>query len=177
MQTPTNISNKGESIYTATEAALMLTSRPKYKYIVGLELVANKFSFYLNNTLFGPTYFSNNDLRDLNGTPVGSDFLDGKRDLQVQFKSKVLTDLTIGYTIDKRASVSFTVSNILNVYPKWDLVGLTQTGKDFIANQPINVELLKGGLTFNNRYPYTTYDGSHFSQLGTTFLGQLIYKF
>jgi iron complex outermembrane receptor protein len=177
--TPKKISDLGGKIYTATEKALMLTSRPKYKYIVGAELNVGKFNFYLNNTLFGPTYFSNNDLSDLDGTAVGTDALDGKRDLQVQFKTKVLTDLTIGYAINSKLNISATISNIFNVYPQWELVGLTQTGKNFLKDpsQAINVELLKGGLTFNNRYAYTTYDGAHFSQLGTTFLGQLVYKF
>jgi iron complex outermembrane receptor protein len=191
LATPDNIASKGGSIFTPTEQALMLTSRPKYKYVFGGDLNYRKWNFYLNFTTIGPVYFSQLDLADLDGTAVGggSETLQGNRDLQVAFMTKTLTDLSVSYSFNQKSSISITASNIFNVYPEWQLKALTQNGQDFLNGQSSlnlygvtttgqqNVRLLKDGLTFNNRYQYVTSDGSHFSQIGTTFMMQLVHKF
>jgi len=61
--------------------------------------------------------------------------------------------------------------------PKWKLVALNQDGRDLLADEtpvpgyfgltPKEVE--SNLITFNGRYSNVTYDGSHFSQLGTIF--------
>ena len=57
-----------QSVFGKTQQALLLTSRPKFKHIIGLDYTINKSSFNLNNTIFGPTKFKNADLYDKNLT-------------------------------------------------------------------------------------------------------------
>lgn len=182
---------KSPSIFTATEQALMLTSRPKYKYIIGGELVVNKWNFYLNNTVIGSTTFSNIDLSDfdspgtLNPTPpptYTTPPVSRLNDLQVTFDPKVLTDLAIGFQMNSRATFTLTVSNIFNIMPQWKYKAISSDGQALLnggvdSRDGTTLSQITNAITFNGRYPYTTYDGSQFSQLGTTFLGQLIYKF
>ncbi|HEY9046824.1 MAG TPA: ferric enterobactin receptor, partial [Ohtaekwangia sp.] len=162
VNTPAPIAEAGGKIFTKTEEALMLTSRPKYKYILGLDFVTSKFSINLNNTLFGPTKFSNADLFD-------------KDALRVEFTPNVLTDLGVTYAFTDRISLSVTAQNIFDVYPKWKLVALNSDGQATL-NDADALRLQKNALTFNGRYSITTYDGSQFNQLGTTFMSQLIFK-
>ena len=166
INTPPLIANAGGSIFTKTEEALMLTSRPAYKYILGLELIVQKFNFNLNNTYVGPAYFSN----------VGyADF--GQLDnLKTSFEPRLLTDLAIGFELDKRTSISFIAQNILDIYPKYKIEALNSAGETFLKD-PVQTRLLTGDLTFNGRYPYMTYDGAHINQMGTTFQAQFLYKF
>jgi iron complex outermembrane receptor protein len=121
----------------------------------------------LNNTLFGPTGFQDID----NG---GSTMNYVKQ----QFSPAVVTDLNIGYAFSKSLSASFTVNNLFNVLPKWELKSIhgNPTGEAFLAN-PADKALLEGFLAFSGRYRILGYNGSQFSQLGTTFMAQLSFKF
>ncbi len=44
-------------------------------------------------------------------------------------------------------------------------------------NDPTSRQLLEGFLEFSGRYRILGYNGSQFSQLGTTYYGQLTFKF
>ena len=158
---PKLIADAGQSTFDFTQEALLLSSRPKYKAILGGDLLLSKWSFTLNNTLFGPTTFRN----------AGLD-----KDLKVEFKTKVLTDINIGYQFTNRISGSFAVNNILNITPEWQLKSLNSAG-DAVLSDAAQVKKNINAITFNGRYSMVTYDGSHFSQLGTTFLASLTFKF
>lgn len=151
----------GLPIYNQSQESLLTTSRPQYKFILGGDLTIGKLSINLNNTLFGPTKFNNADLSS---------------DLRVEFKPKVLTDLGLAYNFDSRTSLSLTVQNILNVFPEYELKAMNAAGETLLKN-PSAVKDQISYITFNGRYPVLTYDGSHFSQMGTTYLAQLSYKF
>jgi len=151
----------GLPIYSQTSESLLTTSRPKYKFILGADLTKGKFSLNLNNTLFGPTKFNNADLSS---------------DLRLEFLPKVLTDLGISYNINTKTSFSITIQNILNVMPEFELKALNSDG-EAILNDADQVKDQISYITFNGRYPVLSYDGSHFSQMGTTFLAQLTFKF
>jgi iron complex outermembrane receptor protein len=153
--------NAGQSIYNQTQESLMTTSRPKFKFILGGDLTAGKWSFNLNNTLFGPTKFNNADLAE---------------ELYVEFKTKFLTDLGISYNINSRATCSLTLQNIFNIMPEYQLKAENAAG-EAILNDPQQVKDQISYITFNGRYPVLTYDGSHFSQFGAMYLAQLTYRF
>jgi iron complex outermembrane receptor protein len=99
------------------------------------------------------------------------------------FDPAVVTDLSVGYAFTKNFSASFTVNNLFNVLPKWSLE-LTGDPSDpnyaaaqaTLANED-DKSLLEGFLGFSGRYRILGYNGSQFSQLGTTFMGQLTFKF
>jgi iron complex outermembrane receptor protein len=156
------VNNKiGLPIYNQTSEALLTTSRPKYKFILGGDLTTGKLTFNLNNTLFGATQFNNADLSS---------------DLQVEFLPKVLTDLGATYSINSKTTFSLTIQNILNVMPEYKLKAMNADGQ-LILNDESQVAEQISYITFNGRYPVLTYDGSHFSQMGSTYLAQLTFKF
>jgi iron complex outermembrane receptor protein len=160
---PSNI----QSVFGPTSEALMLTSRPEFKHIFGVDYTLGKWAFSLNNTMFGPTKFKNNDL--------GS--LANKKALTVEFLTKTVTDLGISYNFTEKIGLNFNVNNIFSVLPEWKLVGDGSATANAVLNDPARLKTLVNDLTFNGRYSQMTYDGSHFSQLGAIYNLSLNYKF
>lgn len=155
--------------FSQTSASLLTTSRPKYKFILGADVTKGKVSINLNNTLFGPTKFNNADL-----STSGAD--SNAKDLGVEFLPKILTDLGVSVRINSNTDFSLTIQNILNVMPEFKLVAETSDGKAILADADQVKEQISY-ITFNGRYPVLTYDGSHFSQMGATYLAKLTYRF
>ena len=65
---------------------------------------------------------------------------------------------------------------MFNVLPEWGFKAETPTGEAILAD-PAQVKNQSNLITFNQRYSQMTYDGSHFSQLGTMFNLSLNYQF
>ena len=151
----------GLTIYNQTSESLLTTSRPKFKYILGIDMTKGKLAINLNNSVFGPTVFDNADLND---------------NLFIEFKTKMLTDLGLSYEFNSKTSFSLTIQNILNVMPEYIIKAHNATGEAILANENAVKDEISY-ITFNGRYPVLTYDGSHFSQMGTTYLAQLTFKF
>ena len=165
VKNPSGIANAGKSVLDPTQEALIFTSRPKFKTIIGIDADFDKFNVSLNNTVFGPTKFRNADLSDTNN-------------LEVAFKTKTLTDLAINYQLDKNLTLAFNVNNMFNVTPSWKLQAVNDIAKgQAIINDPAKLKNEWQNLTFNGRYPMVTYDGSHFSQLGRMYQVSLNYRF
>jgi iron complex outermembrane receptor protein len=161
VKNPALIANAGKSVFDATQEALMLSSRPKFKAIFGIDYQVSKWFFSLNNTLFGPTSFRQAGLNS---------------NLKTEFTTRVVTDLAIGYEFSKKINFTANINNIFNVLPKWKFVALNQEGSQVLSD-PNQVRLNSNLITFNQRYNLVTYDGSHFSQLGTIFNGRLEFRF
>ncbi len=125
----------------------------------------NKLSVNLNNTLFGTTRFQDLD----NG---GSDM----ENIRQEFKPAVVTDINLGYDFTQKVNFSFTINNVFNVLPKWELKALNAAG-EAVLNDPAAKSLLEGFLAFSGRYRILGYNGSQFSQLGTVFQASLNLKF
>ena len=162
---PKAISSAGSTILSTQIKSLLTKSRPKYKGILGLDYKIDKWTFNLTNTLFGPTEFQDLD----NGGSI-------MEHIKQRFTPNVVTDINIGYDVTKKINLSFTVNNLFNVLPKWDLVGLDAMGNQYLAN-PAQKSLLEGFLEFSGRYRILGYNGSQFSQLGTMFNGSITFKF
>ena len=141
--------------------SLMFTSRPETKWILGANYEIGKFGFSLNNTYFGKTTF-NQDGLDAN--------------LKTEFVPKIVTDLGVTFSASEKLTLSLNVNNLLNVLPEWKFVAENAAGTALL-NDPAKVKNQYNLITFNGRYDKTTYDGSHFSQLGTMFNLSLNYKF
>ncbi len=160
------IADAGKSVFDRTQDALLFQSRPKYKTILGLDYTVKGININLNNTLFGTTHFHQNGL-------------DANTD--TEFVPAVLTDLAVSIPLSKDITFNFNVNNILNVMPKWDFIDLktgVRTRYDASNNVPSQKYFDQYNLiTFNGRYSNVTYDGSQFSQLGTTFQASLNVKF
>lgn len=152
----------GETVFNATQDALMFTSRPKYKFILGGDYEINKFVFSLNNTMFGPTKFRN------------ADYSNGG--LYTEFETKIVTDLGINFNATKKLTFALNVNNIFNVLPKFNIKADTASAQA-IVNNPTLLKNEYNAITFDGRYPTMSYDGYHFSQLGTMFNLSMNYKF
>ncbi len=158
---PPLIAAAGKSVFDYTQDALLFSSRPKYKAILGIDYGMKKITFNLNNTLFGPTTFRQAGLN---------------QNLKTEFKPAVVTDLGVNFELSKTLSLGINVNNILNVLPKWELKALNAAGEAVLAD-PVQVKNNSNAITFNQRYSIVTYDGSQFSQLGTTLAANLTVRF
>jgi iron complex outermembrane receptor protein len=175
---PKAIKDAGATILNRQVKSLLTEGRPKYKTILGLDFAFDKLNIVLNGTLFGPTAFQDLD----NGGSV-------MKNIKQKFQPATVTDLNIGYQFSKSVSASFTVNNLFNVLPKWKLEAVVnpddapadkeanKNTAQALLNDPVQRNLLEGFLTFSGRYRILGYNGSQFSQLGTTFIGQLTFKF
>jgi iron complex outermembrane recepter protein len=173
---PAAIKSAGSSILNEQVKSLLTEGRPNYKVILGFDYSLGKWNFNLYNTLFGPTAF-----RDLDNG--GSDMLN----IKAEFDPAVVSDLSIGYRISDKVSLTLNANNILNVLPKWDLVASPaesvvdkaasiKSANEILSN-PGKKSLLRGFLGFSGRYDILGYNGSQFSQLGTILNANLSIKF
>jgi iron complex outermembrane receptor protein len=169
---PAAIKADGATILSAQIRSLLTESRPKFKTVLGFDYNVSKWHFNLNNTMFGPTKF-----QDLDN---GGDIMNNIKQV---FKTAVVTDLNVGYDFSSKITGSFTVNNIFNVLPKWELQ-LTGSPSDpnyaaakATLSKPADKSLLEGFLAFSGRYRILGYNGSQFSQLGTIFNASLTFKF
>lgn len=147
--------------FSETLDALMFTSRPNTKWILGANYEIGKFDFSLNNTYFGKTTFKQAGL-DSN--------------LRTEFIPKIVTDLGVNFSATEKLTLSLNVNNLLNVLPEWEFKAENAAGTTLL-NDPAQVKNQSNLITFNQRYSQMTYDGFHFSQLGTMFNLSLNYKF
>lgn len=161
VKNPASVVAVNQSVIDATQEALLFTSRPEFKAIGGVEYEIGKFGLTLNNTLFGPTQFKNAGMSN---------------DLRVEFLTKMVTDLGVTFTATDKLTLALNVNNILNVLPEWQFKAENADGTA-ILNNPAETRKQFNLVTFNGRYSQMTYDGYHFSQLGTMFNLSLNYKF
>jgi iron complex outermembrane receptor protein len=146
--------------FSQTLESLMFTSRPVTKWILGSNYEIGKFGFSLNNTYFGKTTFNQAGM---------------STDLRTEFIPKVVTDLGITFSATNKLTIALNVNNLLNVLPEWEFKAENAAGTTLL-NDPARVQKQSNLITFNQRYSQMTYDGYHFSQLGTMFNLSLNYK-
>ena len=155
------VANAGQSVVNATQEALFFTSRPETKWILGANYDINKFSFSINNTYFGKTTFKQQGM---------------STDLRTEFTPKIVTDLGINFNATDKLTLSLNVNNLLNVLPEWEFKAENAAGDAILADAAAT-QNQSNLITFNQRYSQMTYDGFHFSQLGTMFNFSVNYKF
>lgn len=173
--TPDAISKAGGVIFNRTEESIILTARPQYKAILSVDYVQkDKLSISLNNTLFGTSKFVNADLPN---SGKSAEDKDADKYAYLEFLPQILTDLVVSYDFSKSFSASFAANNILNITPKYTLKNLSTENQVMSGKTVSNDEYYRNILSFNGRYAMTSYDASHFSILGTTFMLTLNFKF
>ncbi len=168
---PKPISDAGATILNSQIRSLLTESRPRTKFILGLDYTKGKFGVSVNNTLFGKTGFQDLD----NGGSI-------MNYIKQEFKPAVVTDLSLNFDITRKISFTLNVNNLLNVIPKWDLVLMTEdqlklngfktsdakyAEAQTTLKDAAQTSLLRGFLGFSGRYDILGYNGSQFSQLGT----------
>ncbi len=161
------VANAGQSVVNQTQEALFFTSRPITKWILGANYDANKFSFSFNNTYFGKTTFFQQGL---------STDANGRFNLRTEFIPKVVTDLGVNYNATDKMTLAININNIFNILPEWGFKAENAAGRAILADAAQTQEQ-SNLITFNQRYSQMTYDGYHFSQLGTMLNVSLNYRF
>lgn len=122
INTPEALKNGGYNIFDRQEQGLIINSRPKSKIILGLGYDVKNWAFNLNFTNFGPVTVT---------APAHG--------IDQELSSKLVTDLSIGYTFAKNASLYFMVNNIGDVYPDETLPSTetAQAGTRFIYSSEV----------------------------------------
>lgn len=161
VKNPSIVSAAGQSVVNATQEALFFTSRPEMKWILGTTYDINKWGFNLNNTYFGKTTFKQQGM-DSN--------------LRTEFTPKVVTDLGINYNATEKLTIALNVNNLFDVLPEWSFKAENAAGSALLGDAAF-IKNQSNLITFNQRYSQMTYDGYHFSQLGTMFNLSLNYQF
>jgi iron complex outermembrane receptor protein len=153
IKNPALIEASGQTVSNGTQEALFFTSRPLFKVILGLDYKVGALGISLNNTVFGPTTFRQQGLAD---------------GIYTEFKTKIVTDLAISYAATDKVTLALNINNVLNVLPEWEFKADSDNA---VATANLNDEAYMKNqsnlITFNQRYSQMTYDGYHFSQLGT----------
>ncbi|CAL2085417.1 TonB-dependent receptor [Tenacibaculum sp. 190524A05c] len=167
VKNPAIVASAGQSVVNQTQEALFFTSRPRTKWILGSTYDVDKFSFSLNNTYFGKTEFFQQGL---------STDANGNFNIGTEFTPKIVTDFGVNYNATDNITIAANINNIFNVLPEWSFVSQNAAG-DAILADPAQVKQQSNLITFNQRYSQMTYDGYHFSQLGTLFNLSINYKF
>lgn len=168
VKNPTLIENAGQSVVNATQEALLFTSRPQTKWILGTNYDIKKFGFSLNNTYFGKTEFQQEGLNS---------------NISTEFTPKIVTDFGVNYNATDRITIALNINNLFNVLPEWNFKANNAAGQAIIDDTTITasgltqIENESNAITFNQRYSQMTYDGYHFSQLGTMFNLSVNYQF
>ena len=148
------------AIIDPTQEALLFTSRPNTKWILGTNYTIKKFDFSLNNTYFGKTTFKQAGM---------------STDLRTEFIPKIVTDLGVNYNATEKITINVNINNLFNILPEWEFKAENQAGQTLL-NDPAQVQQQSNLITFNQRYSQMTYDGYHFGQLGTMFNLAVNYK-
>ncbi len=161
VKNPELVESAGQTVSNATQEALFFTSRPRFKAILGIAYNVGKFDLSLNNTVFGPTEFKQQGM-DTN--------------LYTEFETKVVTDLGITYQASEKVTVSVNANNLLNVLPEWSFKAENAAGEALLNDEAFLEDQLNL-ISFNQRYSQMTYDGYHFSQLGTILTAAINVKF
>jgi hypothetical protein len=88
--------------------------------------------------------------------------------IYTEFMTKLVTDLSVSYAATDKVTLALNVNNLLNVLPEWEFKADSDNA---VATANLNDEAYMKNqsnlITFNQRYSQMTYDGYHFSQLGT----------
>ncbi len=168
VRNPKLVADAGQSVVNATQEALFFTSRPETKWILGVNYNVNKLGISLNNTYFGKTTFQQGDLNP---------------NIRTEFTPKIVTDLGINFNATDKITIALNINNLLNILPEWSFKANNAVGQAIMDDTTITssgltqIQNESNAITFNQRYSQMTYDGYHFSQLGTMFNLSLNYQF
>jgi len=124
-----NVEGTDYPVLDRSNLALMFSSRPKTKWILGASYEINKLGLSLNNTYFGKTTFRQKFMND---------------GLRTEFTPKVITDLAINYKASDKLTTAFNVNNLLNVLPEWAFKADNAAGQAIIDDTSV-ISIANGG--------------------------------
>ena len=117
-----NIGGTSFSVLDRSTEALIFTSRPETKWILGGNYDVDKWSISLNNTYFGKTTFKQKFMSN---------------DLRTEFIPKFVTDLGFNYNASEKMTIAFNINNLFNILPEWEFVAENTAGQAIINDKSI----------------------------------------
>lgn len=132
--TPKILATEGYTIFDRQEKGLITNSRPKSKFLLGLNYINKKWNFSLNITRFGQVTI----------TSPESSGVDQK------LTAKIATDLGFNYKLTKKTLLNINANNIFNIYPDKTLktTNTTEAGNRFLYSSEVQ-QLGLLGANFN----------------------------
>ncbi|TVZ55087.1 iron complex outermembrane receptor protein [Lutibacter sp. Hel_I_33_5] len=123
INTPSALASGGYNIFDRQEQGLITNSRPKSKFILGLNYVGDKWDWSLNNTRFGEVTIT---APQSGGTDQA-------------LAAKVSTDLGFVYKLTDKISFNGNINNIFDVYPDVTLTSTNtaQAGSRFLYSSEV----------------------------------------
>jgi len=131
-----NVEGTDYPVLDRSNLALMFTSRPKTKWILGANYDINKWGLALNNTYFGKTTFRQKFMSE---------------GLRTEFTPKIVTDLAINYQASDKLSIALNINNLLNVLPEWAFKADNAAGQAIIDDTSI-ISIADGGSGLTHDY-------------------------
>ena len=121
--TPQVLADNGYNIFTREEKGLIINSRPKSKFILGMDYDTDKFNIGLNNTLFGKV--------TVTAPETGG--------IDQELSSMLVTDLNLSYKITDKLSFTGTINNLFDVYPDKTLAttNTAEAGNRFVYSSEV----------------------------------------
>ncbi|WP_054510498.1 TonB-dependent siderophore receptor [Chryseobacterium sp. ERMR1:04] len=147
----------GDPFFNRMEEALTTTSRPALKGVISIDYSIKKWSFSVNNTVFGPAKFVNDGTSS--DAYASWNAPNEEAMAYLKFRTRMTTDLMINYHINDKNTINIGVVNAFNIIPSWKLVNVSSEDYERAYN----------AVTFNGRYSQSAYDSQHFSIFGTRF--------
>jgi iron complex outermembrane receptor protein len=137
--TPNILANAGYTIFDRQEKGLITSSRPKSKFILGLNYTTKNWNFSLNNTRFGKVTI----------TAPQSGGVDQ------ELNPKIATDFGLNYKLSSEITLMANINNIFNIYPDTTLktTNTTEAGNRLIYSSEVQ-QLGLLGTNFNFRIRY-----------------------
>ena len=155
-------------------------SIPRTKFTLGHALTANKFDFFLRNVYFGQVTDPNTV--DVNGDGfVGAIVVNGQavENEHPIWGARVITDFSVGYSVNKFAKIVVGANNIFDIYPDLNPGpvsarrpnGVDASGNVTYAATPTTID-----LSNSNQFVYSR-NTSQFGQNGRFLFARLNFTF
>lgn len=132
INTPEALRSNGYNIFDRQEQGLITNSRPKSKVLLGLGYDINKWSFELNNTMFGKVTIT----APSGGFDAGVEIANG---MDQELSSQIVTDLKLMYNFSDQFSMYGQVNNLFDAYPDVTLASTNtaQAGSRFVYSSEV----------------------------------------
>ena len=152
-QNPKILVDANQSLVNEVLSASLFTSRPRFKWILNNQFDKGRIHYTINNTYFGKASFVQQGLNE---------------NLKTEFIPKIVTDIGLKYQLKEKVNLNLDLKNVFNVIPEWKFVAKNDEGRTLLADESRR-QTQSNLITFNQRYSTTTYQGFHFSQIGSIF--------
>lgn len=159
------VANRLGTLFNAQAEAIIETSTPKFKSVLGALLTSGKFSANLRSTYYSKSTVLSSPAMTVPNAPIaGTNYFPGV------VKATAIVDLELGYDITEWANLAIGANNLLNKKP--ELPGLVRDYDPSIVIAQGTSPYVNGSTTINSPYghgPYGTNGGYYYARVTLRF--------